>query len=554
MNHSRMRGPGARAILGAAGVVALVAVLLGCSGGTASPKEKADGGDSNTVELVFTYGSEKQGWIEDVTKSFNEGENKTGGKRIKVTAIPMGSGECIDELLTGKRKAHLTSPASGAYVEIGNGRSQAKDKTDLIGPVQNLVLSPVVIAMWKSMADRLRKDGKEIGWADVQNLARDPKGWDAVGAPQWGEFRFAHTHPLYSNSGLIAVLAEVYAAAGKTRGLTLDDLKEAKVGKYLEELERSVVHYGSSTGFFGKKMVENGRQYLHAAVLYENLVIESYDKKLRDPLVAVDPKEGTCWSDDPIGVVKRDWVSDEHKEAARVYVDYLRAKPQQVTAMKYGFRPADEKIPLDAPLDPAHGVNPEEPKKLMRVPTADVLEGVLGLWRKHKKPSRVVLVMDTSGSMQAMRKMENAQDAARELVESLSDRDQLSLLAFSDRLAWVHKEAVRMDAAGKKKATDSINDLVPRGETALYDATAAAYRHLLDNPSPGTISAVVVLTDGEDNKSRATLDELIEQIKNDFEKKMIRVFTIAYGREGNEKIMKQIDDATHAKEIKMCQS
>src|SRR5262245_12335936 len=455
MNHSRMRGPGARAILGAAGVVALVAVLLGCSGGTASPKEKADGGDSNTVELVFTYGSEKQGWIEDVTKSFNEGENKTGGKRIKVTAIPMGSGECIDELLTGKRKAHLTSPASGAYVEIGNGRSQAKDKTDLIGPVQNLVLSPVVIAMWKSMADRLRKDGKEIGWADVQNLARDPKGWDAVGAPQWGEFRFAHTHPLYSNSGLIAVLAEVYAATGKTRGLTLDDLKEAKVGKYLEELERSVVHYGSSTGFFGKKMVENGKQYLHAAVLYENMVIESYDKKLRDPLVAIYPKEGTFWSDHPIGVVQRDWVSDEHKEAARVYIEYLRAKPQQVKAMKYGFRPADEKIPLDAPLDPAHGVNPEEPKKLMRVPTADVLEGVLGLWRKHKKPSRVVLVMDTSGSMQAMRKMESAQDAARELVDSLTDRDQLSLLAFSDRLAWVHKEAVRMDAAGKKKATRS---------------------------------------------------------------------------------------------------
>jgi Ca-activated chloride channel family protein len=525
-------------------------VLLGCSGRAAAPKENARA-DDNTVELVFTYGSEKQGWINDVTKSFNDSENKTGGgKRIKVTAIPMGSGECIDELLAGKRKAHLTSPASGAYIEIGNGRSQTKDKTDLVGPVQNLVLSPVVIAMWKSMADRLRKDGKEVGWADVQNLARDPKGWDAVGAPQWGEFRFAHTHPLYSNSGLIAVLAEVYAATGKTRGLTLDDLKEAKVGKYLQELEHSVVHYGSSTGFFGKKMVENGRQYLHAAVLYENMVIESYDKKLRDPLVAVYPKEGTFWSDHPVGVVQRDWVSDEHKEAAKVYVDYLRAKPQQVKAMKYGFRPADEKIPLDAPLDPAHGVNPDEPKKLMRVPPADVLEGVLGLWRKHKKPSRVVLVMDTSGSMQAMRKMESAQDAARELVESLSDRDQLSLLAFSDRLAWVHKEGVRMDAAGKKKATESINDLVARGETALYDATASAYRYLLDNPSPGTISAVVVLTDGEDNKSKATLDELIEQIKTDYEKKTIRVFTIAYGQDANEAILKRIADATQAKEYK----
>ena len=107
-----------------------------------------------------------------------------------------------------------------------------------------------------------------------------------------------------------------------------------------------------------------------------------------------------------------------------------------------------------------------------------------------------------------------------------------------------------MDAAGKKKATDSINDLVARGETALYDATASAYRYLLDNPSPGTISAVVVLTDGEDNKSKATLDELIEQIKTDYEKKMIRVFTIAYGRDANEAILKRIADATQAKEYK----
>src|SRR5262249_57904047 len=146
------------------------------------------------------------------------------------------------------------------------------------------------------------------------------------------------------------------------------------------------------------------------------------DKKLRDPLVAIYPKEGTFWSDHPIGVVQRDWVSDEHKEAARVYIDYLRAKPQQVKAMKFGFRPADEKIPLDAPLDPAHGVNPEEPQKLMRVPAADVLEGVLGLWRKHTKPSRVSLVMRTSGSIQPMRKMQSAQDAAREHVETISDR------------------------------------------------------------------------------------------------------------------------------------
>src|SRR5262245_16939129 len=167
--------------------------------------------------------------------------------------------------------------------------------------------------MWKSMADKLRAEKKEIGWADIHALAKDPKGWESVGAPLWGEFRFAHTHPAFSNSGLISLLAQIYAATDKDRGLTVDDLKDPKVAKYLEEIERSVVHYGHSTGFFGKKMAANGKQYLSAAVLYENMVIESYDQKLRDPLVAIYPKEGTFWSDHPIGLVQRDWVTAEHK-------------------------------------------------------------------------------------------------------------------------------------------------------------------------------------------------------------------------------------------------
>src|SRR5262249_27239219 len=95
----------------------------------------------NAIELVFTYGSEKEKWVNDVTASFNGSARRTGsGKQIFVRAIPMGSGECIDEILTGTRHTHITSPASAAFIKIGNSQSRARTGHDLIGPTENLVL------------------------------------------------------------------------------------------------------------------------------------------------------------------------------------------------------------------------------------------------------------------------------------------------------------------------------------------------------------------------------------------------------------------------------
>src|SRR5262249_20833389 len=153
---------------------------------------------------------------------------------------------------------------------------------------------------------------------------------------------------------------------GKTEGITADDVKSPKTAEFLHDIEKAVVHYGSSTGFFGKKMFANGPQYLSAAVLYENMVIEAHGKEYQDklpfPVVAVYPKEGTFWSDHPVGVVQHDWVTDEHKKAAKIYIDYLLMKEQQEKALKYGFRPGLESVPLTAPIDAEHGADPKEPK------------------------------------------------------------------------------------------------------------------------------------------------------------------------------------------------
>lgn len=506
----------------------------------------------NSLELVFTYGSEKERWINEVTDKFNREDHRApGGNRIFVRAIPMGSGECIDEVLNGTRQPHLISPASAAFIRLGNAQSQSKTGKELIGPTDNLVLSPVVIAMWKPMAEALGWDKKPIGWADILSLASNQKGWQAYGYPQWGQFKFGHTHPQYSNSGLISLFAEVYAATGKTAGLTVADVEKPHTAQFVQGIEKSVVHYGSSTGFFGRKMFASGPQYLSAAVLYENMVIESYDSgdKLAFPIVAIYPKEGTFWSDHPVGIVERDWVTPAHREAAKVYIQYLLQRPQQERAITYGFRPGSVEVPLAAPIDAAHGVDPKEPKTTLEVPSVPVMDAVLKLFEEKKKGANIVLVLDTSGSMNDDHKIQNAREGAKQLVNLLSPGDRLSLLPFNTKINWASTDVPV--GPGKDELLHSIDSLFAGGGTALYDSIEAAYQHLLQsqkqNPQGDRILSVVVLTDGADTESSMKLGELMGRIQYDGETQAIHVFTIAYGSDAKKDVLKQIADATQGK-------
>jgi Ca-activated chloride channel homolog len=524
--------------------------LGGCKRENSATQEMASSEKAppGSLELVFPYGSEKEKWINDVTGEFNQRKVKTpGGKAIYVRALPMGSGETIDNILSGRLQAHIASPASAAFIKLGNAQSRSKTGKDLIASTDNLVLSPVVIAMWKPMAEAIGWGQKPLGWVDILALARNERGWQAYGYPQWGKFKFGHTHPEYSNSGLISLFAEAYAASGKTAGLTPADLDKPQLKQFIGGVEQSVVHYGSSTGLFGRKMFANGPEYLSAAVLYESMVVESYSQSnLAFPIVAIYPKEGTFWSDHPVGVVERDWVTPEHREAAKIYIQYLLARPQQEKAMQYGFRPALVDLPLRAPLDAAHGMNPQEPKTTLEVPSADVINGILQVWRVQKKHSNVVLVLDTSGSMNDEGKIQNARKGAKQLVELLDDGDTFSFLPFSSELHWAQRDAsVKEERAN---LISQIDSLFAGGGTALYDSIDAAYQQLAAaGPSDSKIEAVVVLTDGEDTQSHMKLAELMPRIQYDGETRAIHIFTIAYGKDARKDILQKIADATQAK-------
>jgi len=522
-------------------------VVLAACGKSSDPAQskpqpittKEAGPPPAAIEVSILYGSEKKTWLAEQIDAFNASGAKTkGGAPIHVIGKAVGSGEAVTSILGGSEKPVVFSPASGAYMTLLDQTWQTTHPKRLTRPGEPLVLSPIVIAMWKPMAEALGWPEKAIGWADILKVSADPKGWGAFGRPEWGEMKLGHTHPAYSNSGLLSMLAIAYAGAKTTRGLTAADLP--KIEPFVAGVEDAIVHYGKSTGFFADKMVERGPSYLSAAVLYENLVIESYAKSTQLPLVAVYPVEGTFWSDHPYSVLDAEWVTADQREGADVFLAFVKAKPAQERALALGFRPVDPSIKIGAPIDAAHGVDAMQPQTLLEVPDAPTLQAVLELFAKTKKAADVVVVFDKSGSMQG-RPLEEAKRGAKAFLATLDARDQVTLLFFDGK---VYPPYGPVEVGAKKAELESrIDGVSAGGDTALYSATDKAFE-LLEarrRASAHRIRAAVVMTDGADTSSTVKLPALLAQLKGSGEaERPATVFTIAYGDASSQSVMKDI--------------
>lgn len=134
-----VRVSGCRAAVVAAVALAVAVGASGCRrGGAKRGAEVERGADASALRLVFAYGSEKQKWVDDVVATFNTGDTRAGGTRIRVQAVPMGSGELVDEILSGRLQAHVASPASKLALTVANASSRAATGHDLVGPTESL--------------------------------------------------------------------------------------------------------------------------------------------------------------------------------------------------------------------------------------------------------------------------------------------------------------------------------------------------------------------------------------------------------------------------------
>jgi len=565
------RSRGRRAIpLVLAVVVGLLLVLvvraLVTGGGDDDAQQRADGSGQRTgcTPLHVTASSEKAALLARVAADYNRSGRTVDGSCVDVEVTSKASGGAMEALARGwdekvdGPRPDVWTPASRSWSVLLEQRTAAQDKGDLVpAETPSIAQTPLVIAMPKPMAEALGWPDKPLGWADVLSLARDPKGWGGKGHAEWGAFKLGKTNPQFSTSGLNATIGTYFAATGRSSDLTAKDVSNPKVVAYVKAIEGSVVHYGDTTLTFLENLyqaAEAGRGLTYiSAVTVEEKSVWDYNQgnpsgdpgtlgqrgKPRVPLVAVYPKEGTLVSDNPYVVLTAEWVDAAKKRAAADFLAFVTEPAQQKRFTDAAFRDAGGK-PGGA-LTRDNGALPDRQFAVIDPPAPAVLDQVARSWESLRKRARVLLVLDTSGSMGGAvpggggSKLDLAKRAALQATTQLAPDDELGLWTFStpaEGEANPYRELVPTGRVGAVLPAfkQKVGALEPDGGTALYTTTRDAVRQVQDTFDRSRINAVVVLTDGKNEyPPDNNLDRLLSDIGSEDTEASVRVFPIAYG-------------------------
>jgi len=149
-------------------------------------------------------------------------------------------------------------------------------------------------------------------------------------------------------------------------------------------------------------------------------------------------------------------------------------------------------------------------------------------------PLELVAAIDISGSMApAMPKLKTA---VKEFLGDVPPQDQVTLLGFNDNIFTLTRKAT--DPAERVKAVDR---LAPWGSTALYDVLLRGVEML--GRQTGR-KALVVFTDGEDQGSHATINDVERRLQSSD----VTLYMIGQGRgvtmEPLKKIMERLSVPT----------
>jgi ABC-type glycerol-3-phosphate transport system substrate-binding protein len=339
------------------------------------------------VEVGIAYGTEKQRWLEWAVQEFAKSRD---GKRIKVNLIPMGSLEGAHALLNGDQRIHVWSPASALYKDIFVQEWQIKYSQNPILKEEAIALSPMVFVIWDERYQAFVQKYKAFSFSTVSQALQEKGGWESIAQkPEWGLFKFGHTHPNESNSGLMTIVLTAYSYQKKTKGLELKDVVDVGFQNWLQSFERGVSGLSNSTGNMMREMVLKGPSSYDGLFVYESVAID-YLKNAegRWGQLRVAYPEYNAWNENPYYIIDASWSSKAQRKAAETFLTFLLSEPIQKESLAHGFRPANANVPIKFPDSPFvkyadYGVKVDL-GKICEPPRAEVVNNLLQSWQRSQ--------------------------------------------------------------------------------------------------------------------------------------------------------------------------
>ncbi|WP_309110364.1 substrate-binding and VWA domain-containing protein [Saccharothrix sp.] len=519
------------ALLGviAAGGVTVVAIQA-----TSGPECKG------TLPLKVAVTPAAEEVVRGAADDYQAGQPVVEGKCVQVQIEARGAADVSHELPTAQiNPPSLWIPDSSMWA--AETQRQAGDQgaeAPRLDIKDSLASSPLVIAgSEKAMGD--------LGWP-IQ-----PVTWAKVVDPR---VSVSLSDPTTSTEGL-ATLAVIRAQLGNPDGTPKPELIGAllRVGRNALPSVRDA---------FGK--VVQGADKAPVFTAAEQNVLSANRAAGSRRVVASYPKEGTVSFDYPVVRVSRAGEQAGTAEAAEGFEKALRNGRTAQRFAEAGFRTPDGKAPQGW-TNEKDGVRGDD-VAMLKTPSPDQVSELLRTWGAVSLDTRILAVLDVSGSMaekmqgSELTRVQAARDASLTALAMLPDTSEIGLWAFStNRKPKGYVELVPPGPLGEPIAGKPRREQLQRGAggipalvgggTSLNDTVLAAFRHAQQTFNPSKINSVTIMTDGSnDDISTLKLPQLVEILKKEADPaRPVPMFMVGLGPEADMETLKQIAAATGGK-------
>lgn len=415
--------------------------------------------------------------------------------------------------------------------------SEPEDSPDLWAPDLSVWLTRVELAGadLSRVSDSMASSPVVVVGPD----ADPPDSWQEVGMST-----VAYLDPLTSSASTVALLS----AFGE---MAVTGASETEMGAMMVPLAQ---RYGAQPD-----KPETPEDVARAAakgtygVLTEQQLVRIQRSGAATDLVATVPASGTMLLDFPLAAVSADPAVED---ADRQLAAYLSGSSGAEILAANGFRPANGE-----PLESGEGLG-ARPYASLPSPGAEDVSGALRQWAMLTVPSRLLAVVDVSGSMDftddGRSRISLAVRAAEGALELFPDNAEIGVWAFSERLDgdrdYVELAPVRPLGSGsagtphRRELAAALTRLpgMTNGGTGLYDTALAAVRTLQDDYDARAVNSVVLLTDGDnDDPGSLTLEELVQTLERERDPaRPTQVIAIGMGPEADAKALRRVAAAT----------
>jgi len=165
-------------------------------------------------------------------------------------------------------------------------------------------------------------------------------------------------------------------------------------------------------------------------------------------------------------------------------------------------------------------------------------------------PKDIILVLDTSGSMDQFLRMDKLKLAASRVISTLGISDYFAVVSFSQFATQLGTQDLRLSRAtddNKKVMLDNIDGLVPGGATQYHSGFSKAFdifqESNADEVSTSCRQAILFVTDGAMGDRESDLYDMIDLERDKYtlnNKQPPAIFTYSFGDEAPERVPKEL--------------